>query len=124
MRACAKTNCTHCACVAAEQNSHCLQVKRAEWSDSLERVDGLERPEEMLVVVSVSVYPEHGGRDGEGEGRTLVPEADSVLLDEERPQRVADLVRIVGVRYVETHQHEFFHVDDGGDSEVLEGAGE
>ena len=78
----------------------------------------------MLVIHAVPVDSEHTGRGGEGEGGALVPETNAVLLDEERPQRVAYLVRVVGVRDVETHQYELLDVDERRDAELLEGSRE
>ena len=78
----------------------------------------------MLVVHAVSVHSQHTGGCGEGERRALVPKPNAVLFHEERPERVADFVRVVCVRDVETHENELFHVHEGGDAELLEGARE
>ena len=72
----------------------------------------------------VLVYSQHAPGSGEGEGGTLVPESDSVVFDEERSKRVADLVCVVSVRDVQAHQDKFLSVCDRVDSELLEGPGE
>ena len=78
----------------------------------------------MLVVHAVSVDSQHTGGCGEGERRAFIPETNAVLLDEERPKRVADFVGVVRVRDVEAHEHELFHVHERRDAELLEGAGQ
>ena len=71
-------------------------------------------------MVLVDFQHTSGGR--KGEGRALVPEADPVVLHQKRPERVADLVGVVGVGDVEAHEHQLFHVGDRVDSELLERA--
>ena len=46
---------------------------------------------------------QHASGRREREGRAFVPEADTVVLHQKRPERVADLVGVVGVGDVEAH---------------------
>ena len=81
----------------------------------------LERGQELLVEDTVLVDSQHARGCGEREGSALVPERNAVVFDQEGSEWVADLVCIVSVRDVETHQHQLFHVNERCDPKLLEG---